>query len=85
MKKTLFLLVISSFVMLSANASTWVASDRVPVVGEALLSKNGLPTLWLTELPLPSMPKFTITVGFTLASGKKSPTMMNIFAHCPTV
>lgn len=43
MRKLIVTLCMLGLVALSANAATWVAADRVPVVGKALLEKNGLP------------------------------------------
>ncbi len=44
MKKLIIALLALGFMLLSANAATWVAADRVSTVGKTLLEKNGLPT-----------------------------------------
>ena len=42
MKKILVSLFILFTVVLQANAATWIAKDRVPTVGQQLLTKNGI-------------------------------------------
>lgn len=44
MKKLFVTLVALAVTLISANAATWVAADRVSTVGKTLLEKNGLPT-----------------------------------------
>lgn len=44
MKKVLFSLFMAVALVMPASAATWVAADRVPVVGKQLLTKNNLPS-----------------------------------------
>lgn len=44
MKKIIVSLFAAVVMVLPASAATWVAADRVPVVGKALLEKNSLPS-----------------------------------------
>lgn len=44
MKKFIVSLFAAVVMVLPASAATWVAADRVPVVGKALLEKNSLPS-----------------------------------------
>ena len=44
MKKIIVSLFAAVVMVLPASAATWVAADRIPVVGKALLEKNSLPS-----------------------------------------
>lgn len=43
MKKLLLTLMASALLIISANAATWVAADRVATVGKTIVTKNSLP------------------------------------------